>query len=143
MATFTEIRTGMLSAFRTRWDELRPTWDHASQTAYPPETYERDADQWIKVTCKNRGARNSAVTILDEVGSTLTVNCYNRFAVSTMFDVDGIGDDVYRALRTMTLPSAVHLTEDVDVMDFGLTPTGFEQKRLSLFFRFDLDTGSS
>lgn len=143
MATLAEIRTGMLGAFRARWDELRPTWDHDTQTAYPPDTYERDADQWIKVVCTRTGARNSAVGILDEVGNLLTVDCYNRFDVSTMFGVDAIADDAYSALRSMTLPSGVHLTADVDIRDFPLTATGFEQTRLAMFFRFDLDVESS
>lgn len=140
MSTFTEIRTGMLDAFRARWDVLRPSWDHATQTAYPPLTYSRDADQWIKLITTNQGGRNRAVGILDEVSNLFTVDVYSRFDqsdLSSMFAVDELADDAHNALRSMVLPSGV---DDIRVepRDFPITDTGFEHKRLSMVFLFDL-----
>lgn len=138
--TFATTRKGMLDAFRTRWDVLRPSWDHESQTAYPPRTFERDADQWIKVQTTNQGGRNRAVGILDEVGNLFTVDVFNRFDQSdltSMFLVDALADDAHNALRSMTVPSEVDDVR-IEARDFPLTDTGFEHKRVSLFFRFDL-----
>ena len=140
MATFAATRRGMLDAFRVRWDVLRPAWDHGTQTAYPPLSFTRDADQWIKVICTNQGGRNRAVGILDDVANLFTVDVYSRFdqsELSTMFAVDELADDAHHALRSMALPDGV---DDVNIepRDFRLTDTGFEHKRLSLFFRFDL-----
>lgn len=136
MAGFT-VRAAMIRAFRARWDVLRPTWDHATQSAYPPHTYERTADQWIKVMSTNQGGRNRAVGILDEVGNLLTVDCFNRASLPTLFDVDDLADDAHNALRSMTLPEAVDAV-NIEPRDFAITENGYEHKRLSLFFRFDL-----
>lgn len=123
-----------------RWDVLRPGWDHDTQTAYPPAAYRRDADQWIKVMTTNQGGRNRAVGILDEVTNLMTVDVYNRFDdgdLSTMFGVDDLADDAHNALRSMDLPPDL---DDViiEARDFRITDTGFEHKRVSLTFRFDL-----
>ena len=139
MSSFT-VRTEMLDAFRARWDIIRPSWDHGTQTAYPPKNYTREANQWIKVVCTNQGGNNRAVGILDQVSNLFTVDVYNRFDsgdLATMFDVDQLADDVHNALRSMTFPADV---DDVEIRprDFPLTETGYEHKRLSLIFLFDL-----
>lgn len=140
MSTFAEIRTGMLGAFIDRWNGLRPAWVHASQTSTPPKSFDEPQSAWIQVMTTNQGGRNRAVGILDEVGNLMTVDCYSPFDgddPSTMFGVDAIADDAHNALRSMTLPSEV---DDVRIepRDFPITETGFEHKRVSLFFRFDL-----
>ena len=140
MARLRETRTEILNAFRESWDVLRPDWDHREQTAYPPRNYTRDADQWIKVMSTNQGGRNRAVGILDEVGNLMTVDVYNRFDdgdLSTMFGVDDLADDAHQALRTMELPPQID-DVNIEIRDFAITDTGYEHKRVSLFFRFDL-----
>ena len=140
MATFAIIRKGMIGAFVDRWNVLRPGWDHNTQTSQPPKEFDEPQSLWIKVICTNQGGRNRAVGILDEVANLLTVDCYSPFDsddLSTMFAVDELADDVHNALRSMTFPEGV---DDVEILprDFPITETGFEHKRLSLFFRFDL-----
>lgn len=140
MSTFADIRTAMLGAFVDRWNVLRPTWDHATQTHFPPRPFNEPQSLWIKVMTANVGGRNRAVGILDEVGNLMTVDCFAPFDgddLTTMFGVDALADDAHNALRSMTLPSGV---DDVRIepRDFPITETGFEHKRLSLFFRFDL-----
>jgi len=140
MATFAAIRTGVLGAFVDRWDVLRPTWSHATQTHFPPKAFSEPQSLWVKVMVTNQGGRNRAVSIRDEVSSLMTVDCYAPFDgddLGTMFDVDALADDAHNALRSMTFPSGV---DDVEILirDFPHTPTGFEHKRLSLIFLFDL-----
>lgn len=140
MSSFADIRPSMLGAFVDRWNVLRPTWEHATQTSLPPRPFSEPQSLWIKVMTTNQGGRNRAVGILDEVGNLMTVDCYSPFDgddLATMFGVDALADDAHNALRSMTLPSGV---DDVRIepRDFPLTETGFEHKRLSLFFRFDL-----
>lgn len=140
MTEFT-VRQSILSAFVDAWNVIRPTWDHATQTSFPPRSFSEPQTEWVKIVCTNQGGRNRAVGILDEVGSLLTVDCYAPFDENdptTMFDpVDQLATDAHQALRSMTLPEGV---DDVRIepRDFPLTGTGFQHKRLTLFFRFDL-----
>ena len=139
-STFAAIRTGMLGAFADKWAELRPSWTPATQTSYPPRPFSEPQSLWIKVMVTNQGGNNRAVRILDQVSSLMTVDCYSPFDAddfSSMFAVDALADDAHEALRSMTLPSGV---DDVEIVprDFPLTETGFEHKRVSLFFNFDL-----
>ena len=137
------VETEVIDAFETRWQVLQPTWDAASQTSKPPEKFDSKPDQWIKLIVTNQGGRNSAVGILDEVTCLFTVDIYNRLRGTSTFRVKNtLADVVYNALRTMTLPNGVDPI-DVSPRDFPATADGYEHKRLSLTFRFDLPTGLS
>ena len=137
MAGFAVTRKAVLNAFEARWSALDPTWDHATQTAYPPHRRQLEADQWIKVMTTNQGGRNRAVGILDEVTNLLTVDCYSRVSTDTLFNVDLLADTAHEALRSMVLPAGV---DDVEIIpqDLPVTPEGYEHKRVGLIYRFDL-----
>ena len=140
-ATFTDIRKDILAAFTARWSVLRPSWNHGTQTSFPPASFREPQSAWIKLICTNQGGRNRAVAILDEVTCLFTVDCYAPFDgddLTTMFAVDPIADDAHNALRSMTLPVAV-APLDVIPQDLPITDTGFEHKRLGFTFRFDLE----
>jgi hypothetical protein len=140
MSGFAVIRKGMLDAFADRWDVIRPEWDAALQTTFPPSPHTPQTDLWLKVDCTVQGGQNRAVSILDEVFALMTVDCFARLDTSdatTMFAEDLLADDVHNALRSMVLPSGV---DGVNIVprDFPVTRSGYQQKRVSLFFKFDL-----
>lgn len=138
--TFAESKREMLSAFADSWATVKPSWVAATQTAFPPITYERSADQWIKVMVTHQAGQNRAVGILDEVQALFTVDVYNSFdaaALATSFGVDDLAGEVHQAMRSMILPSGIDDVE-IQVRDYPLTDKNYEHKRLSMFFRFDL-----
>ena len=139
MATFS-VRKDILGAFIDRWNVIRPAWDHNVQTSLPPKEFEEPEVLWIKVICTNHNGSNDAVGFLDRVDNLMTVDCYSPFDEddpTTMFAVDDLANDVHNALRSMIMPEGIN---DFDIVprDFPLTATGFEHKRLTMFFNFYL-----
>lgn len=137
MSSFT-IRKDLIDAFEARWIQIQTAWTPATQTSKPPKKFKPTTNQWIQLVCTNQGGRNRAVGILDEVTNLFTVDVYNRLrGDATLYGVDTLSDDAHNTLRSMTMPAGV---DDVEIQprDFPVTDAGYEHKRLSLFFRFDL-----
>jgi hypothetical protein len=139
-AEFETVHKALVKNFTTAWTVLRASWDHETQTAFPPLSFSRaNVDSWLKIMYTDQAVRDVAANVLRRADGLLTVDVFNRLDennLTTLYAVQALADDAFDAVIAMTLPDAVDLM-DISKQDLAVTPENYEHARISAFVRYN------